>query len=411
MLNLVVMLRFRNLITDSNYSDRTFCSVLLGIILFFLCPSILFAQQNLNTGKPIFRHDSLKSLKTHKKIVLNGSDGPYIINDTLYRTTAKGKLIKQLEFNPDSLQVVVDNDDADQFYVALEKTKPTPPPSTYDMPSTMVVISDIEGKYDAFAGFLYANNIIDQNHDWIFENGHLVLVGDFVDRGKNVTQVLWLIYKLESQALKSGGQVHFILGNHEVLNFYGDHRYNRAKYIKIAQEISGKNDKREALQYLYSNKGVLGEWLATKNIVEKVGTYIFVHAGLSPPILDFDSSIEDINNAFRRSLEKSQQGNNAFANFLYGTTGPFWYRGYFKSNTKYPKIQSAEIDSILNYYKADKIVVGHTLVNKISYAFTPVIGIDVSHGAKKFSGKTKGLLLKDCLQYIVDDKGTTTLLE
>ncbi|WAC03282.1 hypothetical protein N7U66_06875 [Lacinutrix neustonica] len=60
----------------------------------------------------------------------------------------------------------------------------------------MVVISDIEGNYEAFASFLFANKIMDENHNWIFGTGHLVLVGDFVDRGKNVTQVLGLFTSL-----------------------------------------------------------------------------------------------------------------------------------------------------------------------------------------------------------------------
>jgi hypothetical protein len=33
------------------------------------------------------------------------------------------------------------------------------------------------------------------------------LNGDFVDRGENVTQVLWLIYKIENQAQKQGGKL------------------------------------------------------------------------------------------------------------------------------------------------------------------------------------------------------------
>jgi len=50
----------------------------------------------------------------------------------------------------------------------------------------------------------------------------LVLVGDCVDRGQEVTQVLWLIYKLEIAAKNKGGSVHFVLGNHEIMNFQGN---------------------------------------------------------------------------------------------------------------------------------------------------------------------------------------------
>ena len=42
-----------------------------------------------------------------------------------------------------------------------------------------------------------------------------MLLGDMVDRGINVVPLLWLVYKLEAEALSSGGKIHYVLGNHE----------------------------------------------------------------------------------------------------------------------------------------------------------------------------------------------------
>jgi hypothetical protein len=77
------------------------------------------------------------------------------------------------------------------------------PKTTYQDGNTIVAISDIEGGYKTFRDFLINNNVIDASLNWIFGKGHLVLVGDFVDRGWSVTQVLWFIYKLEQDAEKS----------------------------------------------------------------------------------------------------------------------------------------------------------------------------------------------------------------
>ncbi len=55
---------------------------------------------------------------------------------------------------------------------------------TYNLPDKIIVISDIEGNFDAFSGFLLNNKVIDNNYNWIFGNGHLLLNGDFVDREK-----------------------------------------------------------------------------------------------------------------------------------------------------------------------------------------------------------------------------------
>ncbi|WP_243766011.1 metallophosphoesterase [Polaribacter cellanae] len=356
-------------------------------------------------------HESLKKdsvykakIKKKEKIVpvYSGNDGPYIINDTLFQVDSQNRLVIIPKFNKDSIIVRVDNKDNDEFSISLER-KYRIPKTNYSLPKKMIVISDIEGNYDAFSGFLYANKVIDDNHNWMFGDGHLVLVGDFFDRGKNVTQVLWLIYKLEQQAKKQKGMVHFILGNHEIMNFNGDYRYNRKKYIKAAQEISKIQNKKEALKYLYSVNSELGKWLKTKNIIEKIGNYIFVHAGLHPTILNYKLSLRKINNIARSEFRSKKKSKNSTTKFLFGSKGPFWYRGLFFKTRNYKKITLTELDTILNYYNAKKIVIGHTHVKKLSTDFNgKVIRTDVIHGKEKFSSKTQGLLVENNKEFIIN---------
>jgi len=337
-----------------------------------------------------------------KTIRFDGLDGPYLINDTIYRVTQKNVLIRE-KANVDSLLVKVDNISKDEFYVKI-RSEYKVSPSVYPEPQKIITISDIEGKYNAFASFLISNHVMDTNHNWIFGSGHLVLLGDFVDRGKNVTQVLWLIYKLEHQAILEGGQVHFILGNHEVLNFHGDHRYNRGKYIKVAQEISGNEDKVKAIQLMYSKNSELGKWLATKNVIEKIGTNIFVHAGLSIDILKYGLSLEKTNDKVRSGYFKKEVKEDDVLKFLYGSKGPFWYRGLVMNRPSYRKAKALELSEILGFYGSKKIIVGHTVVDDICTGYEgKVIMIDVPHGNSKFSGKTKGLLIENGLHYKVDD--------
>ena len=373
-----------------------------------------YAQQHAvsknNKIDSISKKVSTNHIKEVKPSKFNGRDGPYIVNDTLYWVNSDNKLIKEVKYNADSVVVRTDNLDENEFYLSLESGYSIPE-STYDLPEKMIVISDIEGKYDAFASFLFSNKVIDENHNWIFGNGHLVLVGDFVDRGKNVTQVLWLIYMLDYQARLTDGQVHFILGNHEVLNFHGNHKYNRSKYIKVAQEISGELDKKDATKYLYSERSELGKWLATKNIVEKIGDYLFVHGGLSPELLDFELTLVDINSIVRSNFGGLPDSINKTVDFLYGSKGPIWYRGIVMDRLNYPKIKPLELDTILAYYGSKKIVIGHTIVDNISTDYGgKVIRIDVSHGNKKFSGMTKGLLIENGKEFVIDDKGAKSIL-
>jgi hypothetical protein len=61
-------------------------------------------------------------------------------------------------------------------------------PVEYALPGKMCVISDVEGNFDAFVSILKANRVIDTSYNWTFDSGHLVLLGDFVDRGLKVTE-------------------------------------------------------------------------------------------------------------------------------------------------------------------------------------------------------------------------------
>ncbi|MFN9954115.1 MAG: metallophosphoesterase, partial [bacterium] len=86
------------------------------------------------------------------------------------------------------------------FFPVKLQEKITPEKSDVSRAKKMLIFSDIEGEFGSMRKFLQANKVIDDKFKWIFGDGQLLLVGDFVDRGKQVTEVLWLIYSLEEQA-------------------------------------------------------------------------------------------------------------------------------------------------------------------------------------------------------------------
>ena len=99
---------------------------------------------------------------------------------------------------------------------------------------------------------------IDKNLDWAFGKGHLVILGDVFDRGAEVTELLWLIRKLEQQALEAGGMVHFVLGNHEFMTMQNDLRYINKKYRRTEQLLN------TSYPDLYGINTVMGRWLRSK---------------------------------------------------------------------------------------------------------------------------------------------------
>ena len=267
-----------------------------------------------------------------------------------------------------------------QAYFALDstyfnftiKSEFKAPKSIYDDCNKIIAISDIESGYKAFRDFLINNEVIDENLTWIFGQGHLVLVGDFVDRGFSTTQVLWFIYKLEQDAKKQGGTVHFILGNHELKNMYGDYLASSLKYTYVAS-ILGKTQSN-----LYDMNSVIGKWMASKNSIERINGNLFAHGGLHPDIEKMDLSLDEINqflraNYYQATYPKTTKSDKDF--FLSSKTGINWYRGYFRDG-----LTQEEVEVGLNKFDAKAIIVGHTLQSKVKSSFNgKVIGIDVKH--------------------------------
>lgn len=392
----------------------------VGIIILLILTAVIlvrFTDGSINTPENvILGYDEERGrfqIWEKKTFNLNGIDGPYIIDNNLYRITSDNKFESTIIRRRDSLFVKVDNDDNDKFSFQLKDSLKLEN-ETYNLPDKIIVISDIEGNFDAFSSFLLNNKVIDNNYNWIFGNGHLLLNGDFVDRGKNVTQVLWLIYKLENQADKQGGKVHYILGNHEIMNFQGNANYNKKKYKRVAQLISKNDSINVATKFMYSDKTELGKWLRSKNVIEKIGNYLFVHAGISPEILKYSVSISDINRIARDNWDKNlydEEENNKVENFITGKKGIYWYRGLAQDYKYYEKIKDTELNKVLKYYQADKIIFGHTVVEDITKEFKgKTINIDVKHGEEKNSEKTKGLLIEKGIEYKIDGKGTKTKL-
>ncbi|MEM9823241.1 MAG: metallophosphoesterase, partial [Bacteroidota bacterium] len=246
------------------------------------------------------------------------------------------------------------------------------PRSVYAQPEKIFAISDIEGNFDAFVASLRGNGVIDYQFNWIYGQGHLVLVGDFFDRGDHVTACLWLIYKLEQEAIEQGGQVHFIIGNHEEMNMRGDIRYVDDKYKAVARSL------KMHCKELYGTSTELGRWLRTRNIVEKIGNTIFVHGGLSPQLAASGLPLKRINAIARAHMGRTMKevelrekgGKNTI---VFAKTGPMWYRGYFNGD-----LDESGVRSVLAQYNAEHVVVGHTIMPEVSAHFNgAVYAIDV----------------------------------
>lgn len=320
-------------------------------------------------------------------------DGPYVLykNDKVFVSyvfekggikTTKTDSVVLAERNKLSLTVATDI--PGKIFTVRLKDKLQNEKSDFRKAGRQLAISDIEGSFGAFRKLLQGNHVIDENFNWIFGDGHLVLTGDFFDRGDMVTEVLWLIYSLEDKAKAAGGYVHFVLGNHEIMNLNGDLRYVHPKYFHHASLLN------ENYMTLYGEQSELGRWLRTKNVIQKVGDVLYVHGGVSAIMNTMELPVAKVNELVRPFYaDTSYIYPNAVVDLLYSDLGPFWYRGYYTGSIK---ATQQTIDSTLHQYRARYIATGHTIIaDTISTLFEKkVFNTDVQH----YKGHSEALYIE-----------------
>ncbi len=411
---------------------------LVVFLSYYLVTSVYFGEGSFDgkTGVCSFYWSGLDDLGRKDKAsgllineqyptFLDGVDGPYIFGPKSYFITADNEMIEKNTGNSGLILVNTGLKEFPSFTVSLRSSYAI---ETYEytMPEKLIAVSDMEGNLTGFYSFLLANKVIDKRGNWSFGEGALVLNGDFFDRGTQVTPLLWFIYHLENQALQNGGKVHFILGNHEIKNLNGDASDGAFKYIEVAKRISGEKQWDKAILYLYGEKSEIGKWLRSKNIVEKIGPHLFVHGGLNKLHLQERFSLQEMNNIARKYMGKNPSSDpemNKRDEIITNTiNSPYWDRRlnldwkikwtYKLNGIKAEATTEKDLNQILNFYGAEKIIIGHSIVGDISTGYNnKVIKIDVRHGEALSSGNTRGLLIQHNSYYKIDDFGNKSNLK
>ncbi|MFU8843754.1 MAG: metallophosphoesterase [Bacteroidales bacterium] len=271
-------------------------------------------------------------------------------------------------------------------------------PSEYVLPSRFLAISDIEGEIEALIMVLEDAGVIDHEYNWAFGDGHLFFVGDMFDRGSNVAECLWLLYKLESEAVESGGKIHFVIGNHEMMYLTGDFRYVNLKYLNNYRFLD------ESLASLYAADSEAGRWLRTKNLIEKAGSIVFVHGGLSHEVTDLGLTYNEINELGRYRMDSLC--NSDVCNIVNGIDSPggiYWYRGMAQE-----ELSQLEVDQILHAFASHLVVIGHTVFDSITLLYDhKVICIDLPHTDNFANGYMSALYYEDGKLYEFRTDGIT----
>ncbi len=197
----------------------------------------------------------------------------------------------------------------------------------------IVVIGDIHGAADAFAGILTQAGLIDANRAWAGRGAILVQTGDFTDRGAQVRDTMDLMMALEPQAARAGGRVQVLMGNHEAMNLLSEFRdvtpaifasfadaQSEARREKAYEEYRALMGQRVLskdawlaahppgfVEYVeaFAPDGKYGGWLRMRPAVAQIGELIMLHGGLDPATVP--RNVEAINRQAQREIKAFDQ--------------------------------------------------------------------------------------------------------
>lgn len=347
--------------------------LVLGLAVLAVLALVVFGGWRLKDGQGnvMFGWDAQRQRLQIAEQPALALDGPHVfLTDDGYRiaqTERDGAVWRMRERNAPMrpapvLTVRVDNPAGTRFDVALRHT-PAPEDGVHDgEPSRLLMLSDMEGEFDAFVALLRAQGVIDADLHWRYGDGQLALVGDFVDRGRDMLPVLWLIYRLDEEARRAGGRVHYVLGNHEQFATSGRQKHWPRQLVASERALG---------QPLFSSRSVLGAWLRSKPVIARVGGHLLVHGGISAEFLARDLDIAAANAAARPHLGTALSDLPQPVAPILGRNGLTWYRGTaLPDDPKYAREPdpSAHLDHVLRRYGARRIAIGHTLVPAVRLA-------------------------------------------
>lgn len=337
------------------------------------------------------------------------ADGPYVFYQPdgqvrVVSVSKKGSITDKLyDKLPKNFTLrVTDHEGKYPFKVKLHPV--SRPDWQYQQPQKVFVMSDPHGRLDCVVSLLTGNGIIDKDYHWNFGSNHLVVIGDIFDRGKDVPQIFWLFYKLEQEAQEAGGHLSFLLGNHEPMVLAGDLRYAESKYKMLADTLGMDYSK------FFGPDTELGRWIGTRNTMQTIGRNLFVHAGLGREFYEQNLDIPTVNETMSKALflsKKARKELSPLTAFLYGNSGPIWYRGLVRDAEKYHPVSADTLQLILDRYDADRIIVGHTIFPDVSTFYNgKVIDVNVNNKKNQDEKKGRGLLIEGERYLVVGDEGT-----
>jgi len=257
-------------------------------------------------------------------------------------------------------------------------------PSSIIDANRLIVIGDVHGDIERLLKMLQKINIFSESLEWIAEPKDTIVIqlGDQIDSlSRRVdndiekanwekyadVEVLELMDKLDliaQNASNGKGRVLSLIGNHEIMNT--QHIFN---YVSpTSMNITGGENERAKL-FTPGNK--YATILSRRNIVSRIGPFLFCHGGILPQHLEcVYNNFDTIN----KCMQKYLRGNEPLSMeemyvinevIFHGEFGILWLRKYVELAEHQPNILEELINDICKRTNTMVLFVGHNTMENI----------------------------------------------
>jgi hypothetical protein len=206
------------------------------------------------------------------------------------------------------------------------------------------IVGDVHGYAERLRVNLFRARLIDRGGNWCAGDATFAALGDLVDRGSDGIGVINLLMRLQSQASQQGGQVHVLLGNHDVA-FLAAHQFGEPFE---AQWIDGGGQ----LADLHALEQRHLDWLISLPPLVLDHEHLLMHAD-SIFYLAYGTRIGDVNTRVREVLRSRDT--------------EAWQALLDRFEEHFALQQEHNVDALLAAFGGRRIVHGHTPIVRMTH--------------------------------------------
>jgi hypothetical protein len=250
--------------------------------------------------------------------------------------------------------------------------------------SPLLIFGDIHGQFKTMVNLLQRSEIIDADQRWKGGDATAWFLGDFVDRGPAGLDAIDLVMRLQQEAKQAGGNVHALLGNHDVLllaaSRFGEQPAGGPGGTFQADWLLNGGCMTD-LEHL-SEKHIA--WLSQLPALAQVDGLLLAHADAAF-YLDYGQSIEAVNQAFRSLLE------NGSAEAWDALLENFSRRFEFDENRS--SQAGVMLERVFNTYGGTQLVHGHTPISYMTGQDATTVSVPLVYAQGKCVNVDGGMYL------------------